>query len=198
MNADLELVAWRSDWLAEPASGATVPPADLRHLVERKGRRIALEFFAQLLLGVSMLAFSAWFAARHPSAEWILWAAVIWAGTFVSAGFAIWNHSGIWRALSHSNAAFLDLSRERCLRDLRAVRYGHWFLAVQLAIIVSWFSLDFALHRMPLRAYFFGCGLAIVIAIGYLQWFSHRERRTRGDLAQLEEFDSYPLPIPNP
>jgi drug/metabolite transporter (DMT)-like permease len=119
--------------------------------------------------------------------EWILWAAVIWAGTFVSAGFAIWNHTGIWRALSHDNAAFLSLSRERSLRELRAVRFGRWFLAVQLAIVVAWFSLDFALHRMTMSAYFFGGALTVLMATGYLQWFSYRERHTRRELAQLDQ-----------
>ena len=86
--------------------------------------------------------------------EWILWAAVIWAGTFFAAGFAVWNKSGTWKALSQSNAAFLDLSRQRCLRELRALRIGRWFLAVQLAIVAAWLSWDYAIRRLLMGPYF--------------------------------------------
>ncbi len=135
MNMDLELAAWRTDWQAPRPSDAVMLRLDLRRLVERKRRNMALALFGQLLFGAAMLAFSAWFASTRPTLEWILWAAVIWAGTFFAAGFAVWNKAGTWKALSQSNAAFLDLSRQRCLRELQALRLGRWFLAVQLAIV---------------------------------------------------------------
>ena len=119
MNMDLELAAWRTDWQAPQTSDAAMLRLDLRRLVERKRRNMALGLFGQLLFGAVLLAFSAWFASTRPTLEWILWAAVIWAGTFFAAGFAVWNKAGTWKAWSQSNAAFLDLSRQRCLRELR-------------------------------------------------------------------------------
>lgn len=196
MNLDLELTAWRADWLAEPPSDAALLRPDLHRLVDRKRRRMALALSAQLLFAAAMLAFSAWFASAHRALEWILWAAVIWAGTFFAAGFAVWNSAGTWKSFSQSNAAFLDLSRERCRRELRAIRFGRWFLALQLAIVAGWLSLDFAMHRLPMRPYFFGGALTILLAAAYLEWFAFRERHTRRDLARLDQFDSESV-IPN-
>src|SRR5580693_886522 len=98
-SIDLELAAWRTDWLApQPADAAMLRP-DLRRLVERKRRAMRVALFGQLLFGVVLLVFSAWFASRRPTLEWILWAAVIWAGTFFAAGFKIRNKAGTWQAL---------------------------------------------------------------------------------------------------
>ena len=188
MNMDLELAAWRTDWQAPQTSDAAMLRLDLRRLVERKRRNMALGLAGQLLFGVAMLAFSAWFASTRPTLEWILWAAVIWAGTFFAAGFAVWNKAGTWKALSQSNAAFLDLSRQRCLRELSAMRIGRWFLAVQLAIVTVWLSWDYAMRRLPMGPYFFGVAVTILLAAGYLEWFAARERRSLRDLARLDEF----------
>jgi hypothetical protein len=181
---DLELADWRTDWLANEAS---LRP-DLRRLVDRKRARMRLALFGELLFGAVMLAFSAWFASRRPTFEWILWATVIWAGTFFATGFKIRNKAGTWRALQQSNAAFLDLSRRRCLGELRAIRIGRWFLAVQLAIVAPWLSWDFAIHRLPLGPYLFGMAITILLAAGYLAWFGARERRISRELQQLDHF----------
>jgi dolichol kinase len=192
MSMDLELEVWRTDWLAVQASDTAMLRQDLRRVVERKRRKMALALFGQILYGAVMLTFSAWFASRRPTLEWILWAAVIWLATFFATGFALWNNAGTWRALQQSNAAFLDLSRKRCLRELRASRLGRWFLAVQLAIVASWLSWDFAIHRLPMGPYFFGGGMTIVLAAAWLEWFKLRERRTAGELARLDEFVDQP------
>jgi hypothetical protein len=189
VNMDLELATWRTDWQAPQTSDAAMLRLDLRQLVERKRRNMALGLFGQLLFGALMLAFSAWFASARPTLEWILWATVIWAGTFFAAGFAVWNKAGTWKALSKSNAAFLDLSRQRCLRELHALRIGRWFLAVQLAIVGAWLSWDYAMRRLPIGPYFFGGAVTILLAAAYLEWFAVRERRNRRDLARLDEFE---------
>jgi hypothetical protein len=185
---DLELAAWRTDWAAHSPADAAMLRLDLRRLVERKRRKMALGLCGQLLFGAIMLAFSAWFASNRPTLEWILWAAVIWAGTFFAAGFAVWNTSGTWKALSQSNSAFLDLSRRRCLRELRAIRLGRWFLAVQSVIVTVWLSWDYAIRRLPMGPYFFGGAVTILLAAAYLEWFAARERRSLRDLGRLDEF----------
>jgi MFS family permease len=188
MNMDLELAAWRTDWQVQQPSDAAMLRQDLRRLVERERRKMALGLFGQLLAGAILLAFSAWFASTHRALEWILWASVIWVGTFFAAGFAVWNKAGTWKALSQSNAAFLDLSRRRCLRELSALRLGRWFLAVQLAIVSGWLSFDYALRRLPMRPYFFAGGVTILLAAAYLEWFAARERHSLRALARLDEF----------
>jgi drug/metabolite transporter (DMT)-like permease len=189
MNMDLELAAWRTDWQAYQPSDAAMLRLDLRRLVERERQKMALGLFGQLLVGAILLAFSAWFASTHPALEWILWAAVIWAGTFFAAGFAVWNKAGTWSALSQSNAAFLDLSRQRCLRELHALRIGRWFLAVQLAIVAAWLSWDYAIRRLPIRPYLFAGAVTILLATVYLEWFAARERRTLRALGRLDQLE---------
>jgi hypothetical protein len=184
---DLELAEWRTDWIADEAPDAAMLRLDLRHLVDRKRRRMRLALFGQLVYGAAMLAFTAGFASRRPTLEWILWAAVLWAGTFFAVGFTIWNKAGTWRALQESNAAFLDLSRRRYLRELRTIHLGRWSLAVQLAIVTVWLSWDAAVRRLPVRAYLFGIGVTILLAAVYLVWFAARERRIHRDLEYLNQ-----------
>ncbi len=163
---------------------------DLHLLAERKRRRMLLALLGQLLYAAAMLVFSAWFASRRPTLEWILWAAVIWAGTFFATAFTIWNKAGTWQALHQSNAAFLELSRRRCQREWSAIRLGRWFLAVQLAIVMGWLSWDCAIHRLPVRPYLFGIAVTIVLAAAYLTWFASRERRILQDLKYLDQFEN--------
>lgn len=186
MNMDTELAGWRTDWLAEEASDTAMLRPELRHVVDRKRRRMALALVGELLFGALMLAFSSWFASLRPTLEWVLWATVIWAGTFFAAGFRIWNRAGTWKALQQSNAAFLDLSRRRCIRELQAIHTGRWFLAVQLVIVAPWLSWDFAVHRLPLVPYLYGIAVTILLAAAYLKWFAARERRIIFDLKCLE------------
>jgi hypothetical protein len=185
---DLELTDWRTDWLANEVSDAAMLRPGLQRLVERKRRRMRLTLAGQLLYAAAMLVFSAWFASRRPTLEWILWAAVLWVSTFFAVGFTIWNKSGTWQVLRHSNAAFLDLSRRRCLRELQALHIGRWSLAVQLAIVAPWLSWDFAIHRLPLVPYLFGMAVTIVIAAIFLISFAARERRIVRELQYLHDF----------
>ena len=188
MNPDLELADWRTDWLANEAPDADLLRLDLRRLVDRKRRQMGLSLAGHLLFGAAMLVFSAWFASRRPTLEWILWAGVIWAGTFFAAAFTIWNKAGTWGSLHQSNAAFLDLSRRRCLREMQAIYLGRWFLAVQSVIVTGWLSLDCAVHRLPVLPYLFGIAATILLACVYLVWFNARERRIRSDLRLLDDF----------
>jgi hypothetical protein len=192
MSIDAELVTWRRDWQAHQVSDAAMLRLDLGYLVERKRRQMSWALFGQLLFGSASLVFSAWFVSNHPTLEWILWAAVIWLGTFFAAGFAVRNRAGTWKALSQSNAAFLDLSRRRCLRELRAVRLGRWFLAAQSAIVACWLSWDYAMHRLPMGPYFIGFAATILLAALYLEWFARRERRSIRELRRLDQFDVEP------
>jgi hypothetical protein len=197
MDTDLELAGWRTDWLANEVSDAPMLRLDLHRLVERKRRRMALALAGQLLYALAMLLFSGWFAARRPTLEWILWAAVLWAGTFFATGFTIWNKSGTWQALGESNSAFLDLSRRRCLREWRAIHLGRWSLAAQLAIVAVWLSWDCAMHRLPVGPYLLGMAIAVVLAAVYLTWFAARERRIIRDIGDLDRFENELRPQPN-
>jgi hypothetical protein len=43
-----------------------------------------------------------------------------------------------------------------------------------------------------MRAYLFGVAVTVLLGAGYLEWFAHRERHSRRDLARLEQFESEP------
>lgn len=192
MNTDTELALWRAEWLAD----VSAPQIDLRSLVRRKTRRMRLAFAGQLLYGAAMLAFTAWFASQRPTFEWILWAAVIWTATILGTSFTIWNKAGTWNALHQSNAAFLDLSIRRCGRELQAMRAGKWALAVQLAIVMIWFSADILMRRLPVKAYLFGVSMDILVGAIALTLFGAREHRIARDLANLRAWPEADLTRP--
>jgi hypothetical protein len=187
VSMDLELADWRADWRADNTSDNALLCIDLRRLVDRKTRRMRLAFAGHLLFAVAMLVFTAWFASRRPTIEWILWATVLWAATFFGVGFTIWNQAGTWKALQQSNAAFLDLSRRRCRLELRAIWFGRWFLAANLIVVMVWLSTDTLLHRLPVSHYLFGTAVAILLGATWLAVFTARERRILHELEQLNQ-----------
>jgi hypothetical protein len=185
MNPDQELANWRQDWLAQEESPGNF---EIRRIIDRQRRRMAASLAGQLLLGLAMLGFSAWFASQRWTAEWIAWAAVIWISTFVASGFAIWNSAGNWTSLDQSTAGFAALGRRRCLAALREIRFGRWFTAIGLAIVVPWITWDFAIRHPSLGALLLGDGIAFGFSAVYLIWFAVWRRRK---LKELEELNSF-------
>jgi hypothetical protein len=185
MNPDQELADWRQDWLAQEEPSGHF---EIRRIVERERRRMAARLAAQLLFAIVMLGFSGWWVWQRWSAEWIVWAAIIWVSTFVKSGFAIWNSAGNWTSIDQSTAGFVELVRRRCLAVLREIRFGRWLAAVSLAIVVPWLTWDFAIRYPSLKALLLGDGIACALAGAYLVGFAVRRRRK---LKELEELDSF-------
>lgn len=185
MNLDQELLDWRQDWLAQEELPGHF---EIRRIVERERRRMAIRMAAQLLWGVVLLGFSAWWASQRWSAEWIVWAMVIWISTFVTSGFAIWNSAGNWTSLDQSTAGFVDLARRRCLAVLREIRFGRWMVAVSLVIVVPWLTWDFAVRFPSLVGLLLGDGIAFVVSAAYLVWFAVLRRRKLKELEELQMF----------
>jgi hypothetical protein len=186
MNPDQELAEWRQDWLAQEE-----PPGhfEIRRIVERGRRRMAARMAAHVLFALVILAFSAWWVVwQQWSAEWIVWAAIIWVSTFIKFGFAIWNSVGNWTSIDQSTAGFVELARRRCLAVLREIRFGRWLAAVSLAIVVPWLTWDFAIRYPSLKALLLGDGIACALAGAYLVGFAVRRRRK---LKELEELNSF-------
>lgn len=197
MNSDLEFAEWRAEWMSGGAAEKALLSSEklnpeLIRLVARKRRAMLLSLGGQLLTGAALMAFSAWFALTRPSPRWILWAVVIWLSTLFAATFSILSHAGTWSALRESNAAFLELSRRRCLRELRGLRIARWFLASQLAIVLPWLSWDYAAHHIGVGSYLIGFAATFLMSGAYLIWFSARERRTVLDLKRLDGFEDQP------
>jgi hypothetical protein len=185
MNLDQELADWRQDWLAHEE-----PPGhfEIRRIVERERSRMAARLAGQLLFALALLGFSAWWVWQRWSAEWIVWAAVIWISTFVKSAFAIWNSAGNWTSLDQSTAGFVDLARRRCLAVLREIRFGRWLVAVSLAIVVPWLTWDFAIRYPSVNALLLGDGIACALSAVYLIWFGVWRRRKLKELEELNLF----------
>ena len=79
-----------------------------------------------------------------------------------------------------------DLTGACSMREWRAMRFGRWALAVQLAIVMLWFSVDVLRRRMPANSYLFGIALIVMIGAIGLAIFNARERRIRRDLVYLD------------
>jgi hypothetical protein len=185
MNPDQELASWRQDWLApEQADGHF----EIHRIVDRQRRRMAASLVWRLFYSIALLGFSGWWVWRRWTAEWILWAAVIWISTFVTAGFVIRNSAGNWASLDQSTAGFVDLARRRCVAALREIRYGRWLLAVSMAIVVPWLTWDFAIRFHDVMRLLLGDGIACVLCAVYLIGFAVRRRRKLKELEELNRF----------
>ncbi|HUI77023.1 MAG TPA: hypothetical protein VLY24_03880 [Bryobacteraceae bacterium] len=185
MNLDQELAEWRQDWLAqEPSAGHF----EIRRIVDRQRRRMALSLAWRLLWTLILLAFSVWWVWQRWTLEWIVWAAVIWMSTLVTTAFVIWNSAGTWTSLDQSTAGFVELARRRCLAVLREIRYGRWMVAVSMAIVVPWLTWDFAIRFPSLKALLLGDGLAVGFAGIYLIGFAVWRRRKLKELEELDRF----------
>lgn len=185
MNPDQELANWRQDWLAQGE-----PPGrfEIRRIVERERLRMAARLATRLLTALGMMGFSAWWAWRQWSAEWIVWAAIIWISALVTSGFAIWNTIGNWISLDQSTAGFVDLARRRCLAVLREIRFGRWMVAVSFALVVPWLTWDFTIRNPSVEGLLLGDGIACALSVFYLVWFGVRRRRKLKELDELERF----------
>jgi hypothetical protein len=185
MNPEQELADWRQDWLAQDEAPVHF---EIRRIVDRERRRMALRMAARLLCALALLAFSALWAWHWRSAEWIAWAAVLWISTFATSGFAIWSSAGNWTALDQSTAGFVDLARRRCVAVLREIRFGQWMVAVSMAIVVPWLTWDFAIRYPDAKALVLGDGIACVVSAVYLIWFAAWRRRKLRELEELNRF----------
>jgi len=56
-------------------------------------------------------------------------------------------------------------------------RAGRWFPAVQFAIVATWLSWDFTIHRFALGCHLLPLAVTVALAATYLVWFRARERR---------------------
>jgi hypothetical protein len=191
MNQDAEIESWRAQWISS-AEASDRTPAELRHKAVHQQRSLRMRHLLELAVAIVLLVFSAGVAARNPSMEAYLWAAVVWAGTIVAATFSLWNWRILWTADLKSVAEFTEHYRNRCLAGLRAVRFGKAFLVVQVAISAPWLTGDYLRHRISGPSF----GLAMLIlgalTVGFVLFFAHFQRRASLELKELNAMDCDP------
>ena len=179
---------WQTD---EESPSAADIPADIR----RRVQRFSLGLYALTVVEVVGLSVALFYFTRSawidPGPLEITTAATLWILGSVAMGFALWNRRGTWRPSARTTRAFVELSRERCLRRLRSVRFAWWLLAAEFLLFVPWIAWVIAskpekLARAP-EIYFttYGFLAAMVLGASLALWWLRRT--TARELAEVEE-----------
>lgn len=147
-----------------------------------------LEFmWALFLLGFAVMA-----ARYYQTAEMFVWALVIWITTLAAAGYSFWNWRSLWGAERKSASEYVRTYENCCLAGLRQIRFGYYFLAVQLAIVVPWISWKFfrreGADHFGVAAYAISMGSVAAMTAVYLFWFFRSRRKRLLELEQLRRY----------
>ncbi len=194
MNNNAELEVWRDAWQAPTETARPQSAFDLRRETRRQERYLRIRYLLAFVWAAAFLIFSV--VAVRRNLQGTVWASVIWLTTFIALGFSIWNWRTLWNATSASTSEFTDLYAKRCMAKLRAVRFGYWFLAMQLAIAVPWLSWDFyrsgPAGGFGLRSYAVSMLVLACLTALFLFSFARTRRATLRELEQLREFQEGP------
>ena len=190
MNTNAELEVWRDAWKDPAQTAATQQAFDLRRETHRQERYLRIRYVLAFVWAAAFLIFSV--VAVRNGLQRIPWALVVWITTFIAMGFSIWNWRTLWNATSASTSEFADLYAKRCMAKLRAVRFGYWFLAMQLAIAVPWLSWDFYRGgdngQFGIRSYVITMLVLACITAIFIFSFTRTRRATLRELEQLRDF----------
>lgn len=191
MNAiDKEWHELMADWQSEEAVPA--PLSDearqrIRRRVRRYGYRMVLITLCELAGSAAMLAWIWKESMEQPRAI----GTAGFAGTAVLIAvvlaFSLWNRRGIWAPATESTLTFVELSLERQRRNLVALRFCPWFLALELAFLIPWSV--WALLARPAEPWrwLFACGWIVGMSTLLLVWWAWYKRRTLQKTAEWEE-----------
>lgn len=189
MNTESELQLWRSAWRAPAAEIA--PAFDFRAEHRRQEWRLRARYMFGIFFAALLTCYAAFVLRRDFRAEVLAWAIVVWLTTAVATAFSVWNWRGLWSASSHSVLEYANIYQKRSLATLRAMRFGYYFLGLQLAIAVPWLTWDFVRHEMSAGRYALGMGLLGLLTIAFVAWFAVSRRRALSELGRVEEFRLY-------
>jgi hypothetical protein len=137
---------------------------------------------------VLLTSYAALVLRRDFRAEVLAWAVVVWLTTAAVTAFSVWNWHGLWSASGHSILEYANIYEKRGLATLRALRFGYFFLGLQLAIAAPWLTWDFVSHEMSAVRYAVGMGLLGLLTIAFVIWSAVSRRRALSELGGVEEF----------
>ena len=145
---------------------------------------------ARLFRGpVGLASHAALSAPRGDLAGWeAAWLATLWAFAAIAAGFAWWNRRGTWSPIGGGVAEYARLTRLRCRRQRRSIRFALALFAAEAAAVVALLA---GFDRLtPLAGALLALSAAAVAA-----WCLATERRVARELAAVEEFERDALAV---
>ena len=163
---DAELESWQALWSGE--EGPLAPTLDARRIAAQGRRRLVRRMALEIVVAVGWIAVAVTVIRLRPDPALMVLGACIIAFVAVASAFSIWNSAGIWQPAGDSVRDFVLLASERCRRDLRAVRFGLWFAAVETVLLIGWLAGRAIVTSCPRSA---GCRTG--------GWFSRSPRRPR-------------------
>jgi len=127
---DDEMEVWRRQWQSQPAI-----PIDLIRRVERQTVYMRLNRISQIvpgLVGVGTIIA----AIVEQTLTWVLLAVGTWLFIVIAWRFTVENMRGVWAPASETTTAYLELSIERCRRQLTSIRFSRALAVLLTAFVV--------------------------------------------------------------
>jgi hypothetical protein len=192
MTSDLEMETWCEAWKF-PEMPADKPSfLDMGRMVKRRKFKLRMLHVLELAWALFLLVFSYLLARHHPSTKSFLWALVVWILTVFASGYSLWNWRVLWNAETKPVCDYMRIYEKYCVAWLRYIRFGYWFLALNLAISVPWITWIFlrSAHtgHFGLIGYLIRIGLIAGLTTGYLLWFSRSQRNRLRELEELRQY----------
>ncbi|HJR62780.1 MAG TPA: hypothetical protein VJ803_03700 [Gemmatimonadaceae bacterium] len=174
-----------ADWQATRPR-PSIDVAQLAARVHAHRRRMLWLVAAEVVLSIGVVAFGLYALASQRGPLAIFLVADSWLLLAIAWAFAIWNRRSTWRPATETVEAYLELSRTRCQRQLRAVWFTIGVIVLQLVAAVLWRVLGGeAMAAGPVVRSWALIASTLVVA-GYLAWGAWYGRRSRRQLAELD------------
>jgi hypothetical protein len=183
---DSELESWRALWSEDEERRA--PVLDARHVAARGRRRLVRRMALEVVVALVWIAVAMLLIGLRPDPALMVLGTGIIAFVAVACVFSVWNSAGIWRPAGDSVRDFVLIAAERCRRDLRAVRFGLWFAAIEAILLVAWLMWTSGRDVLPEISRLSDVWLVLPIAApsAVVGWLLLLGRRARTELATLE------------
>jgi hypothetical protein len=181
---------WRQDW---QAGGATLDARQLPARLRRERRRMLVATGAEGALVLAACGGIAAALVHTPhglDAWWGLAVMVMLAGSWAIASWQ--RRRGEDPSLTDATEDFVALSRRRCRRQLRAVRFAWLLAALGLGFLVPWWIGGYRVHGLrPGSALTVLAGwLPAAAILGLFAGTLYLRRRLRAELEQLDRLQA--------
>jgi hypothetical protein len=181
-----ELVSWQELWSGEQAPLAPAP--DARRIAAQGRGRLVRRMALEVVMAIAWVAVAVMLIRLRPDPALMVLGAGIIAFVAVACAFSVWNSAGIWQPAGDTVRDFVLIAAERCRRDLRAVRFGLWFAAIETILLVAWLVWTNGRDVLPEISALSDRWLVLPVAApcAIVAWLLLLRRRARAELATLE------------